>query len=388
MALVMQEPVFPLELLESENPYPDCLSMELEAIPVQSKETQHFELYLSLTFNEQWESLLEGRIKFGLKGGELRLKLENCIIPIASRSLNGLLTLSQPSESPTEKVQVTSAKVITADSEENLGWVFGVCSGKPVLHGILERIKLGTVQVTGSPCHIEATFAVSKQDISMTDAEGLWGHEISPNKHGILERKLTQFLLATRLKPYLSWIQLGSEPTGSLVDKQEIASVDQDKIKNIIELICQAKTDNLLELASIADLNPIVDFAGANLLATNLSSIDFNGANLYRVNLRGADLTDADLSDTNLKGAKLSGADLSGAYLENADLGETDFHRASLALANLIGADLSGANLIEANLSNANLSSAKVEKTLFGNNIGLSEQIKLSLIERGAIFQG
>jgi hypothetical protein len=39
-------------------------------------------------------------------------------------------------------------------------------------------------------------------------------------------------------------------------------------------------------------------------------------------------------------------------------------------------------------LKDANLSRAVVEKALFGYNSGISENMKLDLIRRGAIFEG
>ena len=63
-------------------------------------------------------------------------------------------------------------------------------------------------------------------------------------------------------------------------------------------------------------------------------------------NLAGADLSDADLSGANLSGADLSGADLSGA----------------------------------------NLSGANVQDAQFGNNIGIPEEMRADLTQRGAIF--
>jgi hypothetical protein len=46
-----------------------------------SSQTRQIDLHLTINFDEQWESLKEGRIRFGLKGGELRLKLKNSEIP-------------------------------------------------------------------------------------------------------------------------------------------------------------------------------------------------------------------------------------------------------------------------------------------------------------------
>ena len=260
---------------------------------------------------------------------------------------------------------------------------------KSVLKGLLKKTKLGTLNVKCQPCSIKATFEVSAPDVHLTDAEDLWNHDISPNKHAVLERKLVLFLLETQLEPYLCCVQLrydSSVPRPSVVETRNQASQSTQQLQDLIERISEAKTSNFLELAEIAGLNPVKDFAGGNLLGTNLSGVDLSGANLCRANLRGAELDDADLSETNLSNTNLSGADLSGAYLGDADLSHADLHRASLALANLSGANLTGANLIEANLSNTNLSGANVEQALFGKNPGISEETKLNLKQRGAIF--
>ena len=370
----MQEPLSTMLLLESENKYPDCLWMNLEAIPLQSGSTAQpqLDLYLTLQFNEQWEPLLGGRFKFGLKGGELKLKLENGEILSPSPQLNG-----------------SFCQITTPDSLKNPVWVFEVGKEETILKGQLQNCKLGTLNVKASPCRVEALFEVSKQDVYLTEAEGLWRHDISPNKHAAIERKLVISLWEAELTPYLSWVQLCYDCSPNSVEKRSEAqaSLSLSALEDVIKHLSEAKSNDFLELAKIAALDPKIDFAGGNLRGTTLSQIELSGANLCHANLRGADLTDADLSEANLRSAKLSGADLSGAYLENADLSDTDLHRASLALANLGGANLSGANLNEVNLSNANLSGAKVNETRFGNNPGLSEEMKLNLKQRGAIFQ-
>jgi uncharacterized protein YjbI with pentapeptide repeats len=385
----MQEFSTALNSIESFNQYPECCRLELEAIPVDSDnpEAGEFDLYLSIDFNQQWESVLGGRIEFGLKGGELRLKLHDCLMSEVTLQQNESFTLRLNSENPTDILNITCSE----NWQGNLSWILEIASGNHILHGLLNKIKLGTLKITDKPCYLEASFAVAKQDVRLTDAEGLWRHDLSPNKQAILSRKLSLFLRETRLQPYLSSIVLGNIDRAELnllKDRETKPNATTEaKLQELIEIISEATTDNFLELAKIAGINLLEDFAGSNLLGTNLSGIELSGANLHGVNLRGADLTDADLSEANLSGAKLSGADLSGAYLENADLSQSDCHRASFALANLISADLSEANLISANLSNANLSAAKVDKTIFGNNPGIAEEIKLNLHERGAIFQ-
>ena len=99
-----------------------------------------------------------------------------------------------------------------------------------------------------------------------------------------------------------------------------------DQLADAIEQVADSTSDNFIEMSRMLGLDPLTDFAGADL--------------------SGADLRKADLS-----GANLSGADLSGA-----------------------------------NLSGANLFWANIDRTIFGDTIGLSKQQEDDLKERGAIF--
>ncbi len=365
-----------MQLLKSQNLYPDLLSMALEAVPISSRSpnSNEFDLYLSLNFNQQWYPLLDGRIKLGLKGGQLQLRLENSQLHNINSQLDDYFEITNKA------------------SETEPTWIFTLKTTKSVLADSLKRVKLGTVQTMTQSFTLTATWTVFPADVTLTDAEDLWRHDLSPNKHGVLERTIIFFLCKNQLPSPLSWIKLGSsnleteEPWGE-DQKPEIAFPVGEELKQLIQKIYTAKTDDLEELARLAELNLKTDLAGSNLLATNLSGINFSSANLKKANLRGVDLTDADLSEADLSYVNLGGADLSGAYLDNANLSHADLHRTSLALANLIGANLSKANLQEANLSNANLSRAIVTEAKFGNNTGLSEEMKLDLEQRGAIVK-
>lgn len=112
--------------------------------------------------------------------------------------------------------QFTAYQVTTKGSEENPAWVFEVETGepdlkgllKPDLKGLLKNASLGTLNVTAKPCRVEATFEVSKRDVYLSDAEGLWPQNISRNKKAVLERMIALRLLESKLKPYLSQAQL------------------------------------------------------------------------------------------------------------------------------------------------------------------------------------
>lgn len=244
---------------EPKNNCPDCLYLKLEGIPVQPdsqdylefwhtvNQTQPIDLHLTINFSEQWESLKIGRVKFGLKGGELRLKLQNGEIPYEARELAGSVELCLQKQEPgdskdqkeiapplrpksfsfdrsrtkvqssvstdqnrgrTDQFQVAVCHITTKVSEENPVWVFEEEMGEPVLRGLLNKVKLATLSVITFPCRVEATFEVSKRDVCLTDAEGLWPPDISRNKRAVLDRLIIQRLLEPKLKPYLSRAEL------------------------------------------------------------------------------------------------------------------------------------------------------------------------------------
>ena len=78
--------------------------------------------------------------------------------------------------------------------------------------------------------------------------------------------------------------------------------------------------------------------------------------------------------------------DIQGANLKNTNLRNINLKQANLATADFTGADLSNANLTEANLTGANFTGANVTKTIFGQNLGLTEVSKRDLHQRGAIL--
>ena len=377
---------FSLNVIKSEDLYPDCLSMALETSAIEDG-IDEFNLSVNLNFKEQWETILGGRVKFGLKGVDLQLILENANFTQTVYPVNSLLIIDNHSN---DKQQL---KVIYPETNNNIyswdknNWHLGINYDKLILNGQLSNLKLGSIQTEKNNVYITATIQVELADIDLTDAEGLWKHDITPNKHGILERKLALFLLKTRFLNHLSTTVISTEKMEKEPVNYLINNEDEEELGRIIKQVSESKTDDLIKLAKIANLSPLTDLTGGMLMGTNLRGIDLSEANLYRVNLRGTDLTDADLSEANLRGAKLNGADLSGAYLENADLRNADLHNASLALVNLIGADLRGANLAQTNLTDVHLTNAQLQGARFGNNQGISEEMKLELLDRGGIFK-
>ncbi|NEP08683.1 MAG: hypothetical protein F6K14_00150 [Symploca sp. SIO2C1] len=213
--------------------------MKLEGIPVQPDQ---IELYLTINFNVQCESLPGGSIAFGLKGGKLQLRLENGKIHHQFRELTGSLALSLQQESQksnsnqtqmsvegseadsyppaqadvdTEQLEDTkeqlpaiTCQVETKGSQKNPVWDFAVETEKTVLQGLFKKVKLATLNAIAFPCSVEATFDVSLQDIYLIRVQGLLPGNLSTNQLAILERGIAHLLLTRKLKPYLSRIEL------------------------------------------------------------------------------------------------------------------------------------------------------------------------------------
>ncbi len=277
-----------------------------------------------------------GTVKYGVTGGMLQFHLKDAHFTSLSEEISNYLPIS---------------KFPTVDHPT---WKFALPTGSEVLNNTLKTIPLGTIVTTSPNWSLEANFTVAQSDILIIESDGLWRHDLRPNKQAILYRTIALFLALTLPSPLIS-LEMSQSTPGGLLSPVESPQTETKELLATLERVKQAASNNFLELCQIANLNPKSDFTGANLRGTTLRGLDLNRAQWSRVNLRGADLTDIDLSESNLQKAKLSGADLSGAYLSNANLKEADFHRASLALANLSGAKLQGANLEETNLSQTNL---------------------------------
>ncbi|NEP60645.1 MAG: hypothetical protein F6K31_27215 [Symploca sp. SIO2G7] len=206
----MQQPL-PKQLQPNllENRCPSCLFMQLEGILVQPDQ---IDLYLTINFDVQCESLPKGSIAFGLKGGKLQLRLENGKIHHQFRELTGSLTLLPQQEGQ----QLATCQVRTKGSQKNPTWDFAVDPEKPVLQGVLKKTKLATLNAIAFPCSVEATFDVSLQNIYLTKVQGLWPANLSTNQLAILERGIAQLLLQRKLKPYLSRIELQFDSFESL----------------------------------------------------------------------------------------------------------------------------------------------------------------------------
>ncbi|MGY6530509.1 MAG: pentapeptide repeat-containing protein [Cyanobacterium sp.] len=338
------------QILNSHSQYCDCLSIKLQLIPVADTPSQ-FQVCLNLEFTPQEKKILNGSVKFALRVVRLHLNLEN-------------IRLIE-----TQEIKSPLIKKIDNPLSRLPYWEIRHLMDSKFLEGHLDNVILGTVEVKATPYQLTATLKSKLAHVYLSEIEGLWRHDITPNKHAVLERKLAKFIWQTNLKPFVSETIFSSEGVNSSSESQEKEGDLLTELKETLQIIYQTPKDDFSDLAQIAGLNPLVDFAGGDLTGANLSGLKLSSADFKYANLRGADLTDVDLSEGNISYAKLNGADLTGAYLEGANLRFSNLQSASLALANLIGADLTGANLLKANLTKTSLAQALVEGAIFADNI-------------------
>jgi PAS domain S-box-containing protein len=154
----------------------------------------------------------------------------------------------------------------------------------------------------------------------------------------------------------------------------------KQKSNNHLEVICQTKAGEKIALtfscsAIQTEAEKLQYFI---YVAKNISEYHHNHKHLN---------TDCPKTHVNLSGANLSGCSLSGCFLSGANLSNTDLSNTDLSNADLSNTDLSNTDLRSVNLSGANLSGAKVQNAKFGDNLGLSEETKSDLRNRGAMFE-
>lgn len=241
-----------IAVTEHDNKCPECLHLEISGEPVASEskgvfprfkksEPEAFSLSVRINFNEQWLDFRFGRVKFGLRGGELRLKLENGQMPSELRNealkkilareleierqlggeqeskfqLEGTVTpdLSKASlkgvreqrrkESQGDKFQLKIAQISHKGANNQPVWVFENRTGEPVLIGELAD-SLGKMLIAGVPWSVEATFTHEMRQVVITGLENLFKDDISGHKLNVFELALAKLFLKHKTQPYLS----------------------------------------------------------------------------------------------------------------------------------------------------------------------------------------
>jgi hypothetical protein len=241
-----------IEVTEHDNKCPECLHLEISGEPVASEskgpfslfkksEPEAFSLSVRINFNQQWLVFSFGRVKFGLRGGELRLKLENGQMPselrnealkkilareleierqsggeqesksqveasvtpdLSKASLKGVGEQRQK-KSQVDKFQLKIAQVSHKGANNQPVWVFENRTGEPVLIGELAD-SLGKMLIAGVPWSVEATFTPEMRQVVITGLENLFKDDISGHKLNVFELAVAKLFLKHKTQPYLS----------------------------------------------------------------------------------------------------------------------------------------------------------------------------------------
>jgi hypothetical protein len=241
-----------IEVTEHDNKCPECLHLEISGEPVASEskgpfslfkksEPEAFSLSVRINFNQQWLVFSFGRVKFGLRGGELRLKLENGQMPselrnealkkilareleierqsggeqesksqveasvtpdLSKASLKGVGEQRQK-KSQVDKFQLKIAQVSHKGANNQPVWVFENRTGEPVLIGELAD-SLGKMLIAGVPWSVEATFTPEMRQVVITGLENLFKDDISGHKLNVFELGFAKLFLKHKTQPYLS----------------------------------------------------------------------------------------------------------------------------------------------------------------------------------------
>jgi hypothetical protein len=241
-----------IEVTEHDNKCPECLHLEISGEPVASEskgpfslfkksEPEAFSLSVRINFNQQWLVFSFGRVKFGLRGGELRLKLENGQMPselrnealkkilareleierqsggeqesksqveasvtpdLSKASLKGVGEQRQK-KSQVDKFQLKIAQISHKGANNQPVWVFENRTGEPVLIGELAD-SLGKMLIAGVPWSVEATFTPEMRQVVITGLENLFKDDISGHKLNVFELALAKLFLKHKTQPYLS----------------------------------------------------------------------------------------------------------------------------------------------------------------------------------------
>jgi hypothetical protein len=241
-----------IAVTEHDNKCPECLHLEISGEPVapeskgvfsllKKSDPEAFSLSVRIIFNQQWLDFSFGRVKFGLRGGELRLKLENGQMPSELRNealkkilareleierqlggeqesksqLEGSITpdLSKANlkgvreqrqkESQGDKFQLKIAQISHKGANNQPVWVFENRTGEPVLIGELAD-SLGKMLIAGVPWSVEATFTHEMRQVVITGLENLFKDDISGHKLNVFELAVAKLFLKHKTQPYLS----------------------------------------------------------------------------------------------------------------------------------------------------------------------------------------
>lgn len=224
------------------NLYPNCLTLELEGENIEGLKAA---LYLTASFYEQEELILGGRVKFGLKRGELILSFENAQMKVKDRMLGAPLEVTlqreitresssefqgggsfstsdkgilpgaslstKTGEKIAEKETSITYRVFTTGNPESPSWNFVEVSRDNPLKGVLRDTQLGILTIRQRGVWLaRVRFVFSIEDIYIKGSGGFWAEDIARNKMAVIERFIVKHLLQSKLHSPMSHGELVS----------------------------------------------------------------------------------------------------------------------------------------------------------------------------------
>ncbi len=243
----------PTSRVEPANRFPDCVFMKLHNEPLdekrrsplvtiftqyQSDNRRKVDLKLTIRFgrHEIKTPKLGSSVQFGLRGGELKLKLENGEMPLETmglksefateieietgretgREIEAHLAMSgglkdKGTSKQSDKVKRKVYQCRTRGDETNPIWVFEAKTGEQgILEGQLTQERLGIVEIADEICYVKATFQIRMQsDLYLIESGGLLGaSNLSRNKSAFIERAFFQQFVERKLQPHLSQVEM------------------------------------------------------------------------------------------------------------------------------------------------------------------------------------
>jgi hypothetical protein len=214
-----------------QNKCPNCLIIELES---QNLGNLKAALYLTINFYEQEELIVGGRVRFGLKRGELRLSLTNAKMKMKDRMLGAPLEMSvskeltresgqefqqggslsmsekgilpgvslssKTNEKFLEKETSVTYKVFTKGKAESPSWDFMEIASNTPLKGNCRDVLLGTLSIEQEGVwRARLVFDFSEGDVYINGSGGFWNDTIDRSRLAIIERLIVKHLLKDRL---------------------------------------------------------------------------------------------------------------------------------------------------------------------------------------------
>jgi len=224
-----------MPLLQPENRFPDLVFLKLNGISSIKSNIRQIAMTMTLRFGEQCLVTPAGKVRFGLKRGELKLKLIDGTMALEHMGLTTPFTIEigveeQKEEGGETEINIATSGGMKARSIKKAGiktthktyqchtggtekdpiWIFHAeTENPPILLGQLTEESLGTVKPAKIPCQIKATFEVSGQSaLYLIESEGiLWAKDLERNKTAPLAILFFKQFIQPKLKPYLSQIE-------------------------------------------------------------------------------------------------------------------------------------------------------------------------------------